>query len=111
MDIEVNYNGTRVGTNRTLTDGYLWEWLSMYAVREFCIDIKIWTPINQTRLEELMANISFTHDSIDFCIELTEAIDIAIEDGYDPEYGAFPADFYRRWDAALNWVPLLKEPE
>jgi hypothetical protein len=111
MDIEGNCYSLRIGTHRTLTDGYLRNWLVVYATRDYCIDIKMWTPNDQIKLEAMMAKPSFDHDSVDFCIELIETIDQSIKDGFDPEYCAFPADFYREWDAALDWVQPIKEPD
>ena len=80
----VSIRNVRIGKDRILTDGQLWQWLAHDA------SPGSYTGSRGVSIKSMVETIkmapTFDVDAISFCSELSEALRIKIDNGFDPSY-------------------------
>lgn len=110
MDLYRNPKSTRVGANRTLTDGVLWDWLEMTATYEYLSDTNsfyLWDTKSQERLDHISLAPTFHEDSRSFCTELTFEVKTAMNNEFDYE-NHYDLDTFRAWGYAENYIDVVE---
>jgi hypothetical protein len=112
-DSQLKSHPPRVGSNRTIDDYTLWQWLWLaYANKDLFESsmIEYWSGMGKNRFSEIVSLPTFDADIRSFCIELMDFIETH-DTTMLPYAERKSIDYAKTYYERHCWVPEIKEPE